>query len=116
MMTDKQKSKRNFRQSKEWKSFRKFMHKLSGGKDCITNKPLRKGYQVHHQDLDERNYNNLDPAHFICCNNLTHKVIHWLYTYYQKDPKIIDRLREELETMLKINKGAKDGFEDGNFD
>lgn len=106
-MNDKQKSKRKFRQSKEWKSFRGFMKKLSKGKDAITQKPLRKGYQVHHELLDENRYSELDPEHFICCNNLTHKVIHWLYTYWKSDKKIIDRLKDEMERMEKINRGTE---------
>ena len=106
-MNDKQKSKRNFRASKEWKTFRNFMKKLSGNKDLITNKTLRKGFQVHHMDLQEENYSILFPDNFICCNNLTHKVIHFLYTYYKTDPQIIDRLREVLEKMKEINKGGE---------
>ena len=106
-MNEAQKSKRKFRQSKEWKTFRNFMKKLSGNKDLITNKPLRKGFQVHHMDLREENYSILFPDNFICCNNLTHKVIHFLYTYYKTDPQIIDRLREVLEKMKEINQGGE---------
>lgn len=103
-MNELQKAKRKFRQSKEWKSFRNFMKKKSDNKDAITLKPLRKGFQVHHQDLDETNYNVLNPDNFICCNNLTHKFIHWLYVYYIKDPAIIDRIKAEMELMAEINK------------
>ena len=79
------------------------MKKKSDNKDIITLKPLRKGFQVHHQDLDETKYNVLNPDHFICCNNLTHKFIHWLYVYYIKDPAIIDRIKAEMERMKEIN-------------
>lgn len=102
-MNEVQKAKRKFRQSKEWKSFRNLMKKKSDNKDVITLKPLRKGFQVHHQDLDENNYNILNSDNFICCNNLTHKFIHWLYVYYIKDPAIIDRIKAEMEQMAKIN-------------
>ena len=103
-MNEIQKLKRKFRQSKVWKSFRNFMKKKSDNKDAITLKPLRKGFQVHHQDLDETKYNVLNPDNFICVNNLTHKFIHWLYVYYVKDPAIIDRLKAEMELMAEINK------------
>ena len=103
-MNEVQKLKRKFRQSKEWKSFRNFMKKKSDNKDAITLKPLRKGFQVHHQNLDETKYNELIPEHFICVNNLTHKFIHWCYGYYVKDPAIIDRLKTEMELMAEINK------------
>ena len=102
-MNEAQKKKRKFRQSKEWKSFRNLMKKKSDNKDVITLKPLRKGFQVHHQDLDETKYNVLNPDNFICCNNLTHKFIHWLYTYYIKDPAIIDRIKAEMIKMAEIN-------------
>lgn len=103
-MNEVQKLKRKFRQSKEWKSFRNFMKKKSDNKDAITLKPLRKGFQVHHQDMDETKYNVLNPDNFICVNNLTHKFIHWLYVYYIKDPAIIDRIKAEMELMAEINK------------
>lgn len=104
-MNDSQKSKRKFRQSREWKSFRAFIKRLSGGKDLITLKPLRKGYQIHHRNLDERQYQNLREDWFLPCNNLTHKVLHWLYTYFQKDEGIIDRLKAEMLKMKEINGG-----------
>ena len=102
-MNEAQKLKRKFRQSKEWKSFRGLMKKKAGNIDAITLKPLRKGFQVHHQNLDETKYNELKESNFVCVNNLTHKVIHWLYTYYKKDPAIIDRLKAEMELMAEIN-------------
>ena len=78
---------------------------LSGGKDLITLKPLRKGYQIHHRNLDEKQYQNLREDWFLPCNNLTHKVIHWLYTYFQKDEEISDRLKAEMLKMKEINGG-----------
>ena len=102
-MTESQKEKRKFRQSKEWKTFRGYMKKQSGGLDKITQKPLRKGYQVHHLNLDESQYKNLDEKQFICLNNLSHKFIHWLFPYFIKDPAIIDRIKNILEEMQKIN-------------
>ena len=84
-MNEIQKLKRKFRQSKEWKSFRGLMKKKAGNIDAITLKPLRKGFQVHHQNLDETKYNELIPEHFICVN-------------------IIDRIKAEMERMKEINK------------
>jgi hypothetical protein len=37
---------------------------------------------------------------------MTHDFIHWLYRYYPKDPAIIDRIKSEMERMLKINQGG----------
>lgn len=114
-MNETQKSKRKFRQSKEWKDFRQKMRKKCGGLDYITGHKLRKGYQVHHRNLNETKYAELEEDNFICCNNLTHKVIHWLYTYYQKDEAIIDRLKYEMELMKKINKETQDERNQNDF-
>ena len=103
-MNDKQKAKRNFRQSKKWKEFKTVMKEKCGKVDAITKKKLYRTWQLHHRNLDEAEYENLREDWFLCCNNLTHKVIHWLWTYYQKDPAIIDRLKAEMERMKEINK------------
>lgn len=104
-MNEKQKSKRKFRQSKKWKEYKKKMREDCGKKDAITHKPLRGLWQLHHRNLDERQYEELRDDWFLPCNNLTHKVIHWMYTYYKIDPQIVDRLRAEMEKMTEINKG-----------
>lgn len=105
-MNDKQKSKRNFRKTERWKSFKAFMKERCGAVDAITLKKLYKTWQLHHRNLDESEYQNLRADWFLPCNNLTHKVLHWLYTYYQKDPQIIYRLRDEMERMKEINSNA----------
>ena len=103
-MNEKQKRKRKFRQSKIWKEFKKRMNEKCGKVDAITLSRLRKGANLHHRNLDEKEYENLREDWFLPCNNLTHKVIHFLYTYYVKDPKIIDRLKTELDLMVEINR------------
>lgn len=101
-----QKSKRNFRKSRVWKDFRRKMYLLSRKTDIITGHRLKKGWQVHHRSLDEARYEILEPEYFLCCNNLTHKVIHWLWAVYKDDPSIIERLQEEMEIMRRINGGV----------
>lgn len=101
-MNDSQRIKRNFRASKKWKKFKADKKKQCKGLDAITLKPLRKMWNLHHEDLSEENYTVLND-NFLPCNNLTHKVIHWLWTYWQKDKDIIERLKKELEKMEKIN-------------
>lgn len=102
-MNETQKAKKKFRQTREWKEFRKLMFSKSGKIDCITGKPLRKGWQLHHLNLDETQYADLNENNFICLNNLTHKFIHWCYGYFVKEPQIIDRIKAELEKMAEIN-------------
>ena len=82
------------------------MNEKCGKVDAITLSKLRKGANLHHRNLNEKEYENLREDWFLPCNNLTHKVIHWLWTYYQKDEGIIDRLKKEMELMKEINKGG----------
>ena len=101
-MTDLQKRKRNFRASKKWKLKKVSEKKRAENKDEITQKPLRKRWQLHHNNLDKSKYEDMRQS-FLCCNNWTHKFIHWLYVYYTKDPAILDRIRDEMELMKKLN-------------
>ena len=101
-MTEVQKKKKKFRSSKKWKLKKLSEKKRAENKDEITLKPLRKGWQLHHMNLDEKNYEDL-TRHFLCVNNLTHKMIHWLYTYYKSDKLIIERLKKTMEIMEREN-------------
>ena len=95
--------KESFRQSKKWQNFRKKMFTESS-RDFVTHKKLRSGYRLHHLDLNPDHYEDVsDPSHFENLNSDIHSVVHKLYTYYKKDPLIIDRLRELLERMKEIN-------------
>ena len=102
-MNETQKAKKKFRQSKEWKIFRKLMFSKSGKIDYITQKPLRKGWQLHHLNLDETQYADLREEGFICINRQTHETIHWLFRYFQKDPAVIQRLQKIMQKMAEIN-------------
>lgn len=103
-MNDNESKKKKFRQTKLWKSFRNVITHKFGHKDPITDKPLRKGYSVHHMDLNPDNYDKLLEDNFVPLNALSHKFIHWLYPYYIKDKNIIMRIVEILEKMERLNK------------
>lgn len=102
-MNDIQRMKRNFRKTIKWLKFKIFMKGWCGGIDAITLKKLYKTWQLHHRNLDEAEYKNLRIDWFLPCNNKTHDVIHWLWSYYRTDPQIIDRLKAEMERMKSIN-------------
>ena len=106
-MNEAQKRKRNFRARKVWKEFKAKKKKECGGIDLITLHKLGKWWELHHEDLDDANYEKLND-NFLPCNNMTHEFIHWLYRYYVKDPGIIDRLKAEMEKMKAINQGDGD--------
>lgn len=99
-MSKEQNKKSKFRQSKKWRDWRKTIYHKDGGKDYITQKKLYSGYNTHHLDLRESHYQDLsDQNRFLSLNKKTHDFIHWLYIYWTKDPKILDRIETVLKTM-----------------
>lgn len=96
--------KKKVRQSKEWKQLRIDIQEEYDNTDPVTLKPLRKGFAVHHLDESVENYGNLeDHSKFRPLNKTTHEILHALYTYYRKDPKVLDRLKELLDLMVQYN-------------
>lgn len=103
-MNETQKLKTKFRSSAKWKKFKHFMNVKQKGLCYITRKKLLKGANLHHLDLNEEHYQDLsNPDNFVYVNKSLHDVIHVLYRYYPKDPKVLDRLKEVLDQMVKLN-------------
>ena len=100
-MNKAQKSKRNFRNSKAWKEFRHKMNVLQHGIDPITGAKLTKGSNLHHRHIsagedDYKDMSNEDD--FVLLNSMTHKMLHWTFTYYKKfGREFLDRIEEELK-------------------
>lgn len=101
-MTSSQKMKTTFRSSAKWKKFRSWIKK-ERRVDAVTGKPLLKGFNVHHCDLNEQHYTDIsNPDNFECLNRTSHKVIHWLYRYSNwRD--VLFNIGRILEKMEKIN-------------
>lgn len=97
------KIKNEFRKTLKWKRFRYELVDFYDNLDSLTNKPLHKGFNIHHLDLRTENYTKLTPERFRPLNTASHDCIHFLYNYYKKDPFIIDRLRTILDLMVKYN-------------
>ena len=96
--------KSKFRASKEWKEFRKRIFDKQEGKDVITGKKLYKGYNVHHCDMSEANYDKLIEENFIAVNKNTHEVLHFLFRYYKNDKDVLNRMKQILDKMIELNK------------
>ena len=96
--------KAKFRQSKEWKEFRKTRFDKQDGKDTITGKKLYKGYNVHHLSMDAETYDKLIEENFIAVNKTTHETIHALFRYYKNDKDILNRIKQVLDKMVELNK------------
>lgn len=95
-----QKSKRNFRNSKAWKEFRHKMNVKQKGIDPITGAKLAKGCNLHHRHVTagEDDYKDMsNEEDFVMLNSMTHKMLHWAYTYYKKyGREFLYRIEEEL--------------------
>ena len=79
------------------------MAEVFNHRDYITRRKLSKGYHVHHlnagQDLE--GYCDIsNESDFMPLNPYSHKLLHYLFTYYKKDPSVLDRLREVLDKMV----------------
>ena len=104
-MNDNQKQKKKFRNSSKWLKFRKHIANKFDNKDAISGYPLRKGWNLHHLLLENTKYEDISiEDNFVPLNKLSHKFIHWLYRYYEKDRTIIDRLTNILDKMIDLNK------------
>lgn len=96
------KEKAKFRKTKEWKEFREYMKAKYNGKDVITGQPLRKGWNLHHMDLNSNNYTILDENNFIPLNRGTHELLHRLYTFCTKKERT-ENMFSYIEKMRKLN-------------
>ena len=103
-ITKTSKEKAKFRATSVWKKFRELLKK-ERKVDFITKKPLRKGFQVHHCDLNENHYKDLNLLNFITVNKNSHKIIHEIYRYDWR--MILDNLRIVFEKMDELNKEVK---------
>lgn len=100
--TAESKEKVKFRRTATWKKFRQRM-RTKNKVDFVTQKPLLKGFQVHHCDMSIENYKNLKEDHFYCLNKTTHEMIHFLFRY-KNWRELLERIKVVLEKMESLNK------------
>ena len=93
------KQRSEFRKSDVWHKL-KAKCRLHTSKDYITKEPLCRNWNLHHLDLNVQRYDNTnDIKRFMPLNPKTHEIIHWLYKWYKKDHRIIERIIYTLEKM-----------------
>lgn len=102
--------KSKFRATSKWKNFRKKMK--AEQKVCqLTGRPLLKGWNLHHLDLREENYEIIkDKSRFVCLNKKSHEFIHFIYNYYKNDKDVIKRLVQILDRMKEVNSPGQPGL------
>ena len=92
---------------------------LFNHRDYITGKRLIKGFNLHHLKTEQTSETHCDISNeneFIPLNSYCHKMLHYLFTYYQKDHTVIDRLVEILDKMCELMPTNVDGVIDDNVD
>ena len=103
--------KESFRKSPEWSEFRTRIAELFNHQDYLTGRRLTKGYNVHHLKTgqDVEGYCDIsDETKFMPLNRYSHKLLHYVFTYYRKDKSILDRLREVLDRMCELEQEEKE--------
>ena len=101
-MTEEEKKK--FRRSSVWSRFRQKMRTRYHKKDFVTGKELTRTWNLHHLDMNDKNYTDLsNEDKFIPLNKDTHKFVHWFFRLYRHDPDIIKRLEAIMRLMLVYN-------------
>ena len=102
-MSKTQNKKSKFRSTSIWKSFRKSM-KDKRKNDAVTGRPLLKGWNLHHCDLNETHYEDIsNEDNFECLNKTSHEVVHWLFRY-KNWREILKNIETLLEKMEKLNR------------
>lgn len=94
--------KAKYRKTVEWQDFRdEFRIKHL---DSLTEEPLKKKYTLHHTDLNPEHYKNLDEDFFMGFNSsYEHRLVHYIYTKFLKDPRILIKLEAIIKRMVEIN-------------
>lgn len=108
MSSDNEKLKRKFRATSKWRKFRNYIANKYDKKDAITQKPLRKGYSVHHLCVLPGEYENLEEDRFIPLNKQMHETIHVCFKYQQSDSGFMDRLLYFVNKMIELNGNKRD--------
>lgn len=91
----------NFRKRKIWLDFRESFRKE---KDALTGSKLSKRFNLHHLDMNPQHYDDLSHReNFVPLNSKSHDLIHFLLSYYKKDPAVLDRLKDLLDRMVELD-------------
>lgn len=102
---ERQALKRKVRRSPEWYELRLLKYKEQNGIDPITLRPLTNGWALHHMDLREEHYDNLEPNRFLAVSHTHHEMLHWCFNIYKRTNSFdfLDILKEEILAMYKYS-------------
>lgn len=98
-----QTAKTKFRRSAKWTKFRRHM-KAQQKVDPITGSPLAPTCSVHHLDMREANYEDLeDETHFVALNSQSHETVHFLWQARGGWRRAVLSIIRILKAMERIN-------------
>lgn len=98
-----QSAKTKFRRTAKWTKFRRHV-KAKQKVDPITGSPLAPTCSVHHLDMREANYENLeDETHFVAVNPQSHETVHFFWQARCGWRRAVLGLIRILKDMEKIN-------------
>lgn len=98
-----QSAKTKFRRSAKWIKFRRYM-KAKQKVDHITGSPLAPTCSVHHLDMRETNYENIDDeSHFVALNPQSHETVHFIWQARCGWRRAVLGLIRILKDMERIN-------------
>ena len=100
-----QKEKKRFRDTKQWKEFRR--RKIEEQKtDPVTGQKLSGRCNLHHLDLNDEHYSDISHEdNFICLNKFSHDAVHFFFLKSKPSEwrKRIARIIPILERMEALN-------------
>lgn len=110
-LSEKQIMKRKVRASAEWADLRALVYDKQAGIDPVTLQSLVRGWNLHHLDQREENYNNLNPDRFLAVSHTHHEMLHWCYNIYKRTKSLdfLDVLKEEILIMYKYSNDIIEG-------
>ena len=101
-MNENQRMKTKFRTTAKWKKFRSKLKK-ERKYDAVTGKPLLKGWNLHHCDLNESHYSDIsNEDNFECLNKNSHEFVHWLFRY-KNWREVLANTYKILNKMERLN-------------
>lgn len=97
--------KAGFRRTPEWHEWKAVCRENCGGVDFVTDESLKRGWELHHLDLNNSAYSKLgNVENFLPLNKETHKCIHFLYPFYKKWKGTGEwkNMMDRLELVLRL--------------
>lgn len=112
------KLKSKVRNSKEWALLKKVVFKRQEGKDPITGSKLSPHAHLHHLNLNNDFYDDLNPDNFLLLNKKSHDFIHFYYDYF--DYLCINHIRilnyvTKMRTLTNVEWSKENGRDDKNI-